>query len=164
MFVAQLSAVNSCTVPEGVDVEYPNPGEQVERVEGKLGAPVGDCGASSGGSPPATSAGETSAPASSAPASSAPAETSAPATSAPATTSAPPASTSAPAGGDGACTAGEVRCDSESTWSQCGSGAWISMGAVPGGMVCKDGQITAAARKRSLNLKSHRRHWNSRAL
>ena len=52
MFVAQLSSVNSCTIPEGIDVEYPNPGTQVERVEGKLGAPVGDCGSSSGGGAP----------------------------------------------------------------------------------------------------------------
>ncbi|KAL1686508.1 hypothetical protein GGG16DRAFT_96791 [Schizophyllum commune] len=54
MFVAQLSSINSCTIAEGIDVKYPNPGDQVETADGaKLGDPTGDCGAtgsSSGGS------------------------------------------------------------------------------------------------------------------
>ena len=39
----------------------------------------------------------------------------------------------------------------------CGSGYWQSMGAVPGGMVCRDGQIVVA-RKRDV----HHRSWASR--
>ncbi|KAL1704680.1 hypothetical protein EV121DRAFT_259339 [Schizophyllum commune] len=54
MFVAQLSSINSCTIAEGIDVKYPNPGDQVETADGaKLGDPTGDCGATgstSGGS------------------------------------------------------------------------------------------------------------------
>ncbi|KAL1752827.1 hypothetical protein FB107DRAFT_265103, partial [Schizophyllum commune] len=55
MFVAQLSSINSCTIAEGIDVKYPNPGDQVEVADddSKLGDPTGDCGAtgsSSGGS------------------------------------------------------------------------------------------------------------------
>ncbi|KAI5890859.1 uncharacterized protein SCHCODRAFT_02508642 [Schizophyllum commune H4-8] len=140
LFVAQLSNINSCTIPEGVDVLYPNPGNQVERVEGKLGAPVGNCGSSSGGgggSPP-------------------PATTQAPP---PATTQAPPPpATTAPS--TGACTEGEVRCDSEKSWSMCGSGYWQSMGAVPGGMVCRNGAIVAA-RKRAVHNKGR---WQHRSL
>ncbi|KAL1743048.1 hypothetical protein HDZ31DRAFT_41793 [Schizophyllum fasciatum] len=143
MFVAQLSSINSCTIPEGVDVEYPNPGSQVERVEGKLGAPVGNCGSSSGGGgggsppPPATTAPPP------------PANTQAP----------PPPATTPPS--TGACTEGEVRCDGEQAWSMCGSGRWQSMGAVPGGMACRNGAIVAARRRA---VQSHRGRWQQRAL
>ncbi|KAK5937168.1 hypothetical protein PMZ80_010468 [Knufia obscura] len=66
MFVANIG--NGCTVPEGTDVKYPNPGESVEQAQGAaLGAPQGNCGAAGGSNPPAgTSAstpGATSAPA-----------------------------------------------------------------------------------------------------
>jgi len=42
MFVAQI-AVNSCRVPEGINLKFPNPGSQV--VGTGDGAPTGDCGA-----------------------------------------------------------------------------------------------------------------------
>ncbi|KAI4518066.1 hypothetical protein K525DRAFT_209447 [Schizophyllum commune Loenen D] len=180
MFVAQLSDINSCTVPEGVDVDYPAPGDQVERADGDdaIGAPAGDCGAPGGstsasGSAPATSG---SAPATeSAPASgSASATESAPAsgsTTSPgsasgtatgsATSSAPASASSAPPSTGDSCTEGAIRCDSASSWSQCGSGTWQSEGAVPGGMTCKDGAIVpAGARRRAVS--AHKRHWGSR--
>ncbi|KAL1703973.1 hypothetical protein EV121DRAFT_206787 [Schizophyllum commune] len=178
MFVAQLSDINSCTVPEGVDVDYPAPGDQVERADGDdaIGAPAGDCGAAGGSTSASVSAPATSgsAPASSA---SAPATSGAPASSsasspasssASASSSAPASSSSAPASASSAppstgdsCTEGAIRCDSASEWSQCGSGTWQSEGAVPGGMTCKDGAIVpAGARRRAVS--AHRRSWGSR--
>ncbi|KAL1709289.1 hypothetical protein EV121DRAFT_267296 [Schizophyllum commune] len=175
MLVAQLSGINTCTIAEGVDVDYPNPGTQVLRADGdaNIGAPTGDCGATST-SPSTSAAGTTSATASTSVAAStssvastsstslvttsAHATTSAPATTSVASTSSAAATTSA---ASGACTEGEIRCDSETTWSECGSGYWQSMGSVPGGMACRDGQIVVA-RKRA--LQSHKRHWQSRAL
>ncbi|KAK5950182.1 hypothetical protein OHC33_008897 [Knufia fluminis] len=71
MFVANIG--NGCTVPEGVDVKYPNPGASVEQAQGaNLGAPQGNCGPVGNDSPPAggppagtsaSSPGATSAPA-----------------------------------------------------------------------------------------------------
>jgi hypothetical protein len=47
VFVANVG--NGCTVPEGVDVDYPNPGPDVVNNGGSLGAPVGcEAGAGSG--------------------------------------------------------------------------------------------------------------------
>ncbi|TRM60924.1 hypothetical protein BD626DRAFT_549397 [Schizophyllum amplum] len=48
VLVAQLSGINTCTIAEGVDVDYPNPGTQVERADADtaIGAPEGDCGGS----------------------------------------------------------------------------------------------------------------------
>ncbi|KAI4520094.1 hypothetical protein K525DRAFT_204522, partial [Schizophyllum commune Loenen D] len=166
MFVAQLSGINTCTIAEGVDVDYPNPGTQVLHADGdaNIGAPTGDCGATST-SPSTSASGTTSAAASTSVAASsssvttsAHATTSAPAMTSVASTSSAAATTSA---ASGACTEGEIRCDSETTWSECGSGYWQSMGSVPGSMACRDGQI-AVARKRA--LQSHKRHWQSRAL
>ena len=57
IFVANLG--NGCTVPEGTDVKYPNPGPEVVTSGSKLGPPLGNCdapsissnvGSSSGGS------------------------------------------------------------------------------------------------------------------
>lgn len=51
MFVANLQNLNSCTVPSGTDVEFPNPGEAVERLNGATSAfaqPTGECGPSGG--------------------------------------------------------------------------------------------------------------------
>ena len=77
----------------------------------------------------------------------------------PATTQAPPPpATTAPS--TGACPEGQVRCDSEKSWSMCGSGYWQSMGAVPGGMVCRNGAIVAA-RKRAVHNKGR---WQHRSL
>ncbi|KAL1679172.1 hypothetical protein EV122DRAFT_210486 [Schizophyllum commune] len=63
VFVAQLSGVNDCTVPEGTDVDYPNPGEQVERADGDaaIGALAGDCGAASGGTSATSASGSATA-------------------------------------------------------------------------------------------------------
>lgn len=41
----------------------------------------------------------------------------------------------------GACTAGTIRCDSSSTWSQCANGAWVSMGPVAAGTTCTNGAL-----------------------
>ncbi|KAL1712454.1 hypothetical protein EV715DRAFT_213621 [Schizophyllum commune] len=173
MFVAQLSDINSCTVPEGVDVDYPAPGDQVERADGDdaIGAPAGDCGAAGGsgggstsasGSAPATSASAPATSGGSAPTSAATSTGSASGTATgPAASSAPASSSSSPSTGGDSCTEGEIRCDSASSWSQCGSGAWQSEGAVPGGMTCKDGAIVpAGARRRAMS--AHKRHWGSR--
>ena len=43
IFVANLG--NGCTVPEGIDVKYPNPGPEVVTSGSKLGPPFGNCGA-----------------------------------------------------------------------------------------------------------------------
>lgn len=47
VFVANVG--NGCSVPEGVDVEYPNPGPDVINNGGALGAPVGCAGGSGAG-------------------------------------------------------------------------------------------------------------------
>jgi hypothetical protein len=44
MFVANVG--NGCSTPEGVDIEYPAPGPDVERQNGNFGPPDGSCGAS----------------------------------------------------------------------------------------------------------------------
>lgn len=41
----------------------------------------------------------------------------------------------------GACTEGEVTCNSDGTWSMCGSGRVQNMGKTAAGMVCKDGKM-----------------------
>ncbi|TRM55652.1 hypothetical protein BD626DRAFT_576902 [Schizophyllum amplum] len=172
MFVAQLSDINTCTVPEGTDVDYPNPGTQVERADADdaIGAPVGDCGATGTGSPstsasvpatssaPATSVGVSVSASVSIPATSSPATTSSPAATSAASSSAPAPTSSSTAGET--CTEGAVRCDTDTTWSECGSGLWQSQGSVPGGMTCKDGAIVPLSRKRAMS--SHKRHWASR--
>ncbi|KAL1726000.1 hypothetical protein EV714DRAFT_220189 [Schizophyllum commune] len=175
MFVAQLSDINSCTVPEGVDVDYPAPGDQVERADGDdaIGAPAGDCGAAGGSGGGSTSAsGSAPATSASAPATSGGASASVSASSASASGSATSpgsasgtatasASSAPPSTGGDSCTEGAIRCDSASSWSQCGSGTWQSEGAVPGGMTCKDGAIVpAGARRRAVS--AHKRHWGSR--
>jgi len=45
----------------------------------------------------------------------------------------------------GSCTEGAITCNSTSTWSLCGSGAVHDMGAVPAGMQCVNGAISAVA-------------------
>ena len=44
MFVANVG--NGCSTPEGVDIEYPAPGPDVDRQNGNFGPPEGSCGAS----------------------------------------------------------------------------------------------------------------------
>lgn len=47
MFIANIAPHAGCKTPEGVDIQYPNPGKSVETNPGsKLGPPVGSCGAS----------------------------------------------------------------------------------------------------------------------
>ncbi|KAL2126064.1 hypothetical protein VTI74DRAFT_1833 [Chaetomium olivicolor] len=48
IFVANLG--NGCKVPEGTDVDYPNPGPDVIRTGNKIAPPQGSCGASGAGS------------------------------------------------------------------------------------------------------------------
>lgn len=51
MFVANLQNLNTCTIPHGTDVQFPNPGQAVERLNGATTAwaqPTGDCGSSGG--------------------------------------------------------------------------------------------------------------------
>ncbi|KAL2160814.1 hypothetical protein VTH06DRAFT_1011 [Thermothelomyces fergusii] len=48
VFAANIN--NGCTTTEGVDVEYPDPGPDVERNGDKIGPPVGNCGSSGSGS------------------------------------------------------------------------------------------------------------------
>ncbi|AEO71776.1 uncharacterized protein THITE_2124610 [Thermothielavioides terrestris NRRL 8126] len=96
VFVANLN--NGCTVAEGVDVEYPNPGPDVVKSGSKLGPPQGNCGAtSSSGSGSGSSSGSGSGSSSGSGSGSG---TSAPSSAAPATTAAasPAASSSLPGG------------------------------------------------------------------
>lgn len=54
MMVANLKSVGDCSTKESTDVQFPNPGQDVDRPngEGSLGAPVGNCnGGGSGGAP-----------------------------------------------------------------------------------------------------------------
>jgi len=70
----------------------------------------------------------------------------APVTSTPAPAPAPtytPTSTT-PTSSGGACTEGEIVCNSNGTWSQCGSGMLQLQGAVPPGMACVNGAFQAA--------------------
>lgn len=46
VFLANIG--NGCTAPEGVDVDYPNPGPDVVTSGSKIGPPVGSCGSGSG--------------------------------------------------------------------------------------------------------------------
>lgn len=72
---------------------------------------------------------------------SSPAETTAAVASA--TTAATAASTGSSS--SGSCVEGAITCNSSSTWSLCGSGAVHEMGAVPAGMQCVNGAISAIA-------------------
>ncbi|GJC81899.1 hypothetical protein ColLi_04737 [Colletotrichum liriopes] len=97
MFVANLPSINSCSVPEGTDVQFPNAGKSVDVFGTALGGPKGSCGASSGGGSgggsdtpkPSTTAGNGGAPTA--------APTSAPVSSKP-SASKPTASASLPGG------------------------------------------------------------------
>ena len=64
MFVANVG--NGCTTAEGKDVEFPNPGKEVERNKANNGAPtappVGKCGAAGAGGPPPAAAPPAAAP------------------------------------------------------------------------------------------------------
>ncbi|KAH6689605.1 hypothetical protein F5X68DRAFT_204035 [Plectosphaerella plurivora] len=60
MFVANLQNLNTCTIPHGTDVQFPNPGQAVERLNGATaavagqrnqGAPTTGAGAQQVGSP-----------------------------------------------------------------------------------------------------------------
>ncbi|KAL1746870.1 hypothetical protein HDZ31DRAFT_33191 [Schizophyllum fasciatum] len=184
MFVAQLSSINSCTIEEGVDVKYPNPGDQVETADGDsaLGDPTGDCGSKSGGSGGGSSGGSGSG--SSAGGSGATGSSSAGGAGATVSASvslggaSASGSASAPAGSGVPCdNEGETRCDSETTWSVCGSGLWQNMGSTAAGMKCVNGSMaladggadassspaaSARALRGSRAFVSHKRHWNSR--
>jgi len=188
IFVAQLSGVNTCTIAEGIDVKYPNPGKNVVVAPGaSLGAPTGNCGsASSSGSSGSSGSGTSTGSNSTTPASSAapvpsstgstgssgssepsgstgsnsttPASSGAPVASSPVASSPEPVETStaaasaapvsatsaasAPASSGAACQEGKITCNSDGTWSMCGSGMNQNMGKVPGGETCANGAIT----------------------
>jgi len=65
MLVANIASMGTCATTEGTDIEFPNPGSDVETAEGtvNLGPPTGQCaagggkGGSSGGSATAAPAG-----------------------------------------------------------------------------------------------------------
>lgn len=258
MFVAQLSGINSCTIAEGIDVKYPNPGDQVETADGDsaLGDPEGDCGSSSSGGSGGSSGGSSSSSASgpgatvsaslsvgigggsdatssaaapsatgvnnggdgagagglssalggasSATATGASGASASGASGASATGSASGASAAGGASGSAAGSAagssasgaasgtdsasgatgsavpcdneGEMRCDSATSWSMCGSGIWQNMGSTAGGMKCANGAMvvddssasndsssaSASARALPRAYVSHKRHWTSR--
>jgi hypothetical protein len=65
---------------------------------------------------------------------------------------------SPPAGG--ACTEGQVTCNSDGTWSLCGSGYLQNMGPLASGTVCKDGAISkrSAIRFSAAHLNRRRHH------
>ncbi|KIY48555.1 hypothetical protein FISHEDRAFT_43052 [Fistulina hepatica ATCC 64428] len=173
ILVAQLDNTE-CTIAEGTDVDYPDPGTEVVSASGdsKIGAPTGSCGATaaSGSAAVASSTATATSVAASATAtatSAAAAATSVAATTVAAATTADATTgtlTASAASSSATCTEGEIICDSETTWSECASGyiqSMGNMGSVPAGMECSDGSIVASSRRRSPGA-SHRRHWQSR--
>jgi hypothetical protein len=87
VFVANLG--NGCNVPEGIDVQYPNPGPDKVAIGSKLAPPTGNCGSAAGGGGSDSGSGSGSG------SGSAPASSAVQATAAPATTAAPAASSAA---------------------------------------------------------------------
>lgn len=166
---------NGCTTDEG-DLAFPNPGPNVQGSGGK--PPKGNCGpsGSGGGSPPAASSTPPAAaptPSATSTAVSPPAATTpptypnpgngnpapiVPTTTTPSTSTTPqavaPPSPSSPNNTNPgtSCVEGTVICNSDGTWSQCGSGYVQNMGKVAGGMVCTDGKIHSANGKRALRF------------
>ncbi|KAF8243561.1 hypothetical protein K440DRAFT_589428 [Wilcoxina mikolae CBS 423.85] len=59
--------------------------------------------------------------------------------------------TEAPSNGSG-CPEGKVYCNSDNTWSMCGSGYIQKMGPVPSGMKCTNGQFSAAKVRRAVRF------------
>jgi len=109
-----------------------------------------DPSGSTGSSDPSGSSGSTGSSGSSDPSgstgsnSTSPASSGSPVASSP-VASAPAAATSAasaPASSGAACQEGKITCNSDGTWSMCGSGMNQNMGKIPGGETCANGAIT----------------------
>lgn len=143
---------SSCAVPEGVDsIKFKNPGTSVF---GEGVTPV-DCdsskaGSGSGGSAPVEETvpdnESTEEPA---------VEVEAPVVIAP-VEEAPASAPQAPSGG--ACTDGSITCNGDGTWSMCGGGALINMGALAAGTTCNNGAIAKRNVRFSPSHINRRRH------
>ncbi|PGH34604.1 hypothetical protein GX50_02587 [[Emmonsia] crescens] len=173
IFKANVALQTRCTTLENLDVVFPDPGSVVEFGPGGEGPPnrgIANCTSSAGASgqkpqastqapqspPAASTAPPTDVPGGSVPQQSpAPPDQASPSPNASSNLSpnpsldvggqspaAPPAADPAP-GNSGTCTAGDIKCDSSSTWSMCsGDGThYVPMGAVATGTACKDGKI-----------------------
>jgi hypothetical protein len=126
MFVAHIPQT-TCSIPEGGDLKFPNPGENVVQFgAGTYMDPVGDCGPVGSGSsappPPVVNNPVDSG------------------SSAPPPPPAPPANNNpAPVSG-GSCTEGSFKCIDGSTFSMCAAGAWSVAMAVAPGTSCVPGE------------------------
>lgn len=111
MFVAQLHTT-TCKVPEGIEVNFPNPGPQVQGTGN--GGPTGDCGSSgpSSPAPPLPPSGK--------------AEQQTLAVVPP-----PPP----PSSNGGSCQPGQTKCGGGS-WSMCAHGEFVNMGSLAAGTDC----------------------------
>lgn len=165
MFRANSGGDSPCTTPSGTDVKFPHPGTDVITGGSPQAIECGTQEAGTLGDGAGSSDSSDSAPTDSAPADPAPSSTEAPApeptyadneassgddTPAPADPSPSPSSPST----GGACKEGEVVCNADGTWSQCGSGQLLNMGGT-NGMVCKDGVLVSPSRARRA-LRAHR--------
>ncbi|CAF9911433.1 MAG: hypothetical protein GOMPHAMPRED_007405 [Gomphillus americanus] len=160
MFVANIGS--GCGTSEGADVDFPNPGDSVERdaADGKYAPPTGSCASGSGsspnpGSPPLSSSSSSSTPvAAPSPSSSTTLTTTTVATStipssvvasssvpsSPATPSPSSSSSSSSGALTGPCTLGQWNCfNGGQSFQQCAAGGWSVEQPTAAGNPCKVG-------------------------
>ncbi|KAI9151322.1 Chitin binding domain [Paramyrothecium foliicola] len=141
MMVANIPAGNGCSTAEGVDVQFPNPGENVVQFgSGTYGPPSGNCGGSGGDMPPVSGNPITEPkppvkpPVDPKPPVQPPVDPKPPVQ--PPVDPKPPVQP--PSGG--ACTEGNWKCIDGSSFSRCASGAWSVVMSVAAGTKCVVGE------------------------